>query len=357
MAGLLSLDNLKQALARKPPVPAYLVTGTEAVLRDEAVAAIIDAALDPSLRDFNLDLVNAGEVDPEQLAGICTSLPMMADRRVVVVRDIGAWRRRTRGRDAMATLLQQPAPETVVIMVESDLDPADSKDKTDKTLAGLAQVVRCDALDEEAAVAWVRERAQSVGVTLQPAAAAHLVAVAGTDLGGLRSELQKLEALAGSDPVSAERIGDLVGVRFGETSDDWVGAVLAGKVAESLRLLPVVLSQSGVSGVRLVTSLGSHFLLLGVARAAHDKRMPARGINKLLWDTLKRERPGGLGPWGPAVDRLAGAVRNWSLQGIATSLEALLDADRALKNTGLANEQAVLTELLLRLPSGRRAVA
>ena len=81
-------SQLRKNLAKAAPSGSYYIHGSEAILKDEAVAAVIDRALDPSLRDFNLDVHSAQQLEPDALGAACSTLPMMADLRVVVLRDI-----------------------------------------------------------------------------------------------------------------------------------------------------------------------------------------------------------------------------------------------------------------------------
>ena len=71
--------------------PAVYLYGEEDVLKDEVVRAIVDRVIDPALRDFNYDQRSAGQVDPESVETLCNTLPMMADRRLVVIRAV--WER------------------------------------------------------------------------------------------------------------------------------------------------------------------------------------------------------------------------------------------------------------------------
>src|SRR5436305_9640152 len=94
----LSLDKLRRSLQSGPPAPAYYVYGSEGILKDEAVALILDRALDPATRDFNLDICSAQQLDPASLPAACATLPMMAEHRVVLLRDIESWKRKSKGK-------------------------------------------------------------------------------------------------------------------------------------------------------------------------------------------------------------------------------------------------------------------
>ena len=93
-----TLDALLRSLPKGELSPVYYLHGAEDILKDEAVRAIVDRALDPALRDFNFDQRSAGQLDPEAIVTLCTTLPMMADRRVVVLREVEGWKRKPKTR-------------------------------------------------------------------------------------------------------------------------------------------------------------------------------------------------------------------------------------------------------------------
>ena len=328
--------------------PAYYFLGAENVLKDEATTALLDKVLDPGLRDFNLDVRSAQQLEPEDVLALCTTLPMMADRRVVVVRDVEAWKRKTRGKKAVLDYLEKPIPETVLVLVQgAGKDP--KEDKPDAELAKHAYTVAFAELTAEEAARWVDREAKAMGITFAEGAERHLLQTVGTDLGALRSELQKLHGLASEGPVTLERLGDLVGVRHGETPFDWRNAVMRGDTATALRLVPVVLSQSGVTGVRLAQLLGTALVATSALRGHFDRRVRDRQLNSAAWALLKSSRPAGLGQWGEEIEHLQRWVESWPQRRLRAALKAALDADRACKSTTITDETGIIRELVLRL--------
>src|SRR5687768_10983612 len=103
-----TLDAFFRALSKGPPAPTYYFHGPEDILKDEAVRAILERALDPALRDFNLDQRSAGQLDPESLFALCATLPMMAERRVVVLRDLEGLKRKPKVRSVLLGYLERP---------------------------------------------------------------------------------------------------------------------------------------------------------------------------------------------------------------------------------------------------------
>jgi DNA polymerase-3 subunit delta len=83
---LTSPDRLTRALEGGTRGGVFFLFGEEEYLKEEATAAITAAHLDPSTRDFNYDQLRGADVEPETLASIANTPPMMAEWRVVVVR-------------------------------------------------------------------------------------------------------------------------------------------------------------------------------------------------------------------------------------------------------------------------------
>jgi DNA polymerase-3 subunit delta len=330
---------LKQAA----PTSCYYFYGPVDLLKDEAVAELVDRFLDPSLRDFNFDQRSANQLAPEDIEPLCNTVPMMAERRMVVIRDIEAWSRKTRARSAVLAYLEKPAPETILILVQGS-----AEEKPDAELEARSTAIHFDKLRRDHAEKWLGKRAAKRGVTLAPEASAHLVTVLGDDLGLLAAELEKLAGLAGNAPVSLEQVESLLGVRHGETPDDWCREVLTGNPGKAVAMLPYVLDQAGVSGVRLLMQLGTHLTGLAAVRAQYDKGARGRALQSAAWDVLKRVRVWGVN-WGEAANLWSAAAPRWGRDQVRQALRAARDADQALKNTTISTDVGILTDLILGL--------
>ena len=349
----LSFDALHRALKSGDVANVYYLVGPEDVLKDEAVRLILDRALDPSLRDFNFDQRTATSLDAEALESLLDTLPMLAERRVVLLRDVDGWQKKARTRTALLKWLARPGRETVLIMVQGAGEP-----DADKDFAPRAVTVRCDALPPERTAKWAQHEASQAGVTLTPEAAAHLVKAVGAELSVLRAEVAKLASLPEGTAVTLELIGDLVGVRHGETVTDWRDAVMEDDTARATALVAPVLSQSGVSGVKLVTLLGTTLVGVSLARAQLDGGVRGRSLEQWLQNAIFRARPFGLPDWRAEPRLWARWAERWSTERLQGALAATLAADQSLKNTTLRNETSTVLDLVLELAaSTRRRVA
>src|SRR5690606_31125498 len=101
-------------LEQEQPAGAYFLHGEEEHLREAAVQRVVDAALDPATRDFNFDQLRGDDVTPETLASILATPPMMADHRVVVVRDVQGLS--PKAREVVESVASSPPAGLVLIL-------------------------------------------------------------------------------------------------------------------------------------------------------------------------------------------------------------------------------------------------
>lgn len=347
-----TIEVFHRSLRKSPPSGAYYFHGQEDVLKDEAVRAVLDRALDPSLRDFNLDQRSAGQLDPESLYTLCATLPMMAERRVVVLREVEALKRKPKVRAALLAYLARPAPETVLLLVQGS-----GEENEDKELARAACSVACDTLPPERALKWLLHRAEGLGVLLAPEAADHLVRSLGAELGLLQAELQKLAALPAGEPLSVKQVGEIVGVRHGETVFDWRDALFDGRTGQAVRLLRPLLDQPGGSAVKLVTMTGTTLVGVGIARGHYDRRLRGRALDDAVFETIRRQRVFGLLSWTEEKSRWVRWAAAWTPARLREGLRAALAADQALKGTTISDDLGILTDMALRMAPLQREAA
>jgi DNA polymerase-3 subunit delta len=343
-----TFSRLASSLKSGPAAPAYYIHGAEGILKDEALALILNRALDPGTRDFNLDVLSAQQIDPAELAAACATLPMMAERRVVVLRDVEAWKRKSKAKQPAVQYLEHPMLDTVLVMVQGNDDDPDDE------LASRSTAIECIAPVGDQLESWLDERLVMHSVQVVPEAREHLIRATGGDLGLLAAEVQKLGGLQVTGPIDANTVGDLVGVRFGETVDDWRDAVLRDETSRALALLPKLLETTGISGVKLVTQLGTSLVVMRWARATAERRKirDAALARVVKSDLLFKVRPG-VGSYDPFVRVVGEVVGRWSQPRLTTAIAAVLQADMALKQTTISGEGGIVTDLILTLATSR----
>jgi DNA polymerase III subunit delta len=336
-----ALKTLRDALKRGTFDGAYYVHGEDDFQKDDAVRQLVDAAVEPAMRDFNMEVLRAQEVDAKSLDAALSALPMMADRRIVVIRDAGALKKDAR--KVLDRYLEKPSPDILVIIVET------SGGKTDKELAKNSTPLEFEHLSADRIPRWISHYASTQFDAKISAEAADLLQIAvGTDLHQLVSELDKLASFANGREITEDDVGAVVGVRRGETMADFLDQVARRDVSKALELLPVILSQPKTSGVQLVMALTVQTIALAWGKARLKEGLSQSRLQGEYFGFLKQAGSAFTGrPWGSAASAWASAVERWSTASIEHSLDALLDADRMLKETRISSEEQIMTTLVL----------
>jgi len=337
----LTLDALLRSLKKKAPDAVYLLYGEEDVLKDEAVRALLEASVG-SDRDFNLDVRYAADLTPESFHALVNTLPMLAERRAVVVRGVEQLgKRKTKVRDEVVRYLAAPNPTTVLVLVVAAGEDPDAE------LVRASTAVNLEPLSAERVPRWLQHHAAGLGVMLEPEAAELLLSAVGNDLSIVARELEKLASLTVGTgrAVTAHDVTSLVGVRRGETLYDLVHAALERRVARAAQLVEPVLEQAGMSGVKILSVLGTHLVGTAVARAERD-RGTAR-VEDAVFRQMQTVRPHGLRNWREEAARWAAWSAQWSAAALARALRAALAADNALKTATVSDDRGIVTQLVL----------
>lgn len=317
---------------------AFFFHGDEEYLREDAVGRVVSAYLDPSTRDFNFDQLRGGDVAAEDLASLLATPPMMAEHRVVVLRD--AQGLSVKGREVVEAAAKSPEPG--LILVVSASIPSGSKAKFYDELKKRAVSLELSPLSHDDAPGWVMETArEELGVEVDLGAARALVGGIGVDLGTLGSELRKLAAyVQDRKRVTVDDVRAVGGILPRQDRWAWFDLIAERRFRDAIAALPILLEQ-GENGVGLVIGIGGTILKIGLVCAGGQ-------------GALERE----LKPFQKWMARRIGPqARRWSLPEVDQALEELLRTDRLLKSASLNDRQAI-EELLLRLWAvGRREAA
>jgi len=352
MAAQLSFDSAYRSLKREAPAPVYYITGDEDLLKDELVDLVLDQTVDPSCKDFNIDLRAASEVNGEGFHSLVETPPMLAERRAVVVKNVEHWRKNSKVWQVVYRYLENPSPTTVLVLL------AGAGQKHDKKLALAATHVVVEPLNPDRLRRWIGVRAERSGFSLTETATEHLLKSVGADLSHLAMEVEKLAAVATPDqPVDVDQVAQMVGVRRGETLHDWVDAVLVRDIPKAVAAVEPVLAAAGVTGVRMLNALGTGLVGVRLAVALMQDGGSPRRIEADLLNAIRASRPFGLRSWKVEAELWAGSALRWSSSEISQALHLAYECDRALKSTTLSDEKGTLTSLLLSLSPIEEAAA
>ena len=325
--------------------PAYLLYGENEFLKDAAARQIIDRAVDPGVRDFNVEIRRGADVDAETMESLLGTPPLMADRRVVLLRDVGALKKPARA--ALDRYLANPAADAIIVLVAASGTP-------DKGLEAKTTAVEFPVLTEDRIPRWIAHHVTTeLGGTVTPGAAALLLEAIGTDLPQLASELEKLMSYAENGGIDEAAVSAVVGIRHGETLGDVLDAVAARNSARAIELLPHVLSLPKTSTVSVVMALTTQMLALAWGRVLRDEGRSSSDVERAYFGLLKESAAMTGRPWGDAVRSWARVLDSWSRDDLSHAIDALLLADVALKESRVSSDEQTLITLILSICTPR----
>jgi len=341
---------LHTALKKREFDPVYYFHGDDDFLKDLRVRELVEAAVEPATRDFNLEQRRGADVDAEALDSLLSTPPMLAARRVVVIRD--ADKLKKEARKLLDSYLKRPAQDTVLLLVSP------SGVKIDRALDERSTSVEFPPLTGDRVPKWVVYQTETVlGRSISADAVSLLVEAVGADLSQLAMELEKLASYS-ADTIDEAAVAAVVGVRRGESVGDLLDAVAARDAATALRLIGGVLQQPKMNAVLLGMHLATQTLALAYAEAARARGVPSRALYNELMTLLKETGAFPGRPWGEAVNAWAKYSGRWSAVELDSALTSLLLADEAFKETKISSDEQLLTSLILALcgaGSSRRA--
>jgi DNA polymerase III subunit delta len=330
-------STVRASIAKRQPAPVYLLVGDDDA-EIVSLTAEITALVEDELRAFNVERLYAGDkgVTAASIVEAARMLPMMADRRVVIVlRGERLLKPKRRGRvedtesgeeesagdaEPLIEYLQRPETSTTLVVAAADVDRTRKIWKSG--FQKHAVVVECWGLKGEKdpryldlrAVAkraeqLVRQAVADAGQAIEPSAARLVAERAGADITRLRGDLDRLLLYAAGKPgITLADAQDVVSAE--SSQDDWAvtNAIQQGNTAEALRQLALALDSGAVP-----------YMVLGQLawfvreKLADPQRIPA-AVDALFRTDLDLKTSGG----DPRVllerlvVELCAAPRNWS---------------------------------------------
>ncbi len=328
----------------------YLFHGEDDFLKDARTRDLVAAAVDPATRDFNLEMRRAPDLDAEALDSMLSTPPLMAERRVVVVREVDKLKKDARA--VLVRYLERPAADTVLILVM----PAGTK--VDKSLAERSTAVEFAPLTGDRLPKWVRHHVEhDLSRSISDDAVALLIEAVGSDLSQLAVELEKLASYA-AERIDEAAVGAVVGVHRGASLGALLDAIGARRAIDATSLIAPVLQQPKTTAVSIVMNLTTQTLAMGYGLGLRARGLPSRALAAEYMTVLRESGSFPGRPWTEAVTAWARNTDLWTVSELDAALSALLLADVSLKDTRLSSDEQLLTSLVLTIcstGSSRRA--
>ena len=166
--------------------PVYVLHGEESFFIDRIASEVERLALEDHERDFNQTILYGRDCDADQVKDTCLRFPMMAERQLVVVRELQNWR--IDQVEKLEPYLLKPTPTTVLVLCYKHK----KIDGRKSILKGGGQVFLSDKVREDKLpdllITFAKNQKRKLGSAEATLLANHL----GTDLSKAIKEVEKL---------------------------------------------------------------------------------------------------------------------------------------------------------------------
>lgn len=205
--------ELKQHLRKKEYSPVYLMIGDESYLKQYYTNLIVQKNIDPTFESFNFERFEGKGLDIRDIYEKAMLLPMMSDKRCIVVDDFKLDGLNDKETSAFEDVLTR-LPETSVIVFRQDSVPFSKKSgkKVFSLIDKFGVVCELNKRKGQELIKPLISSAEKQNCVLSPTTASYLVQCVGDDFNVLINELNKVCNYAKSGEITKEQI-DAVAVK------------------------------------------------------------------------------------------------------------------------------------------------
>lgn len=324
--------------------PIYYLYGEEFffidLLQDE-----IEKLVPEDQKDFNFDLLYGSDISPARVLDIARSYPMMAEKRVVVVRDFLKLGENTNDGNLndFASYADQPNPSCLLCLIDSKYP--DKRTALGKSLnkSKQSEVYEFDTLPDYKLPDWIVDWTwHSHKKKIAPKAARILSEMVGQDLKLLSTELDKVCTFVDTvETVTEEHVIKISGSYRDYSVIELKNAVLNKNLEQALGIAEQMLLKSNYNAGEVIKTVGFFYNVF--CNIWQICRLTEKGLSKnQIQDHL-----------GIKSNYFFNAQWNeasrFSLAEMPRIFEALLDADSASKGFSTLDTSTIFLLLIKRI--------
>jgi DNA polymerase-3 subunit delta len=299
--------------------PLYFFHGDEPYLIQQAVQYVKACALHGSPADFNFSAYYAADAEISQVRDEVETLPMMAARRVVLLREVQDLS--DREWDQLTPLFEAPVDSTVFILAGSKMD---KRKRFFKQLLDSSVSVEFKKPFENQIPGWIKHICKGHELSISEEAVQLLHRLVGNQLSEIEAEVKKLAEYVGEKKhVELEDVAQCVSRKREENVFDLAESIAFGDRVRSLEQLVQLLDQ-GQSEIGIVQLVARHMRILMMVRQGQDQGLAGQKLatyaqvpSYYLNDYLKQ-------------------AKVWTMRKLESALVVLAETDKALKSSPMS---------------------
>jgi DNA polymerase III subunit delta len=310
-------EEYNKAIEKGDLAPLYLLYGEEPYLVERAVKKLLERAVDPGFRDFNLDIFYGNETKGEEVFTAAQTLPMFADRRVVLIKKAGDLS--APAMEVLLPYLQDPSPGTCFVL---QAEKVDGRKKFFAEFKKRGEMVEFKRPYENQLGPYVRDEVRAAGKKIDTAAAELLAYLVGNNLQELMSQIEKLCTFCGKkENIGIDDVKAIVSDTKAESVFEFTDALGARDLPKALRLL-TTLMRDGEAPLKILGGVARQYRQLWQVRELLDRKVSAGDIGQATK----------ISPY--FLKKVIEQARNYQVGELKVVFERMLELDLAFKSGG-----------------------
>lgn len=300
-------------------------------------------------KDFNFDLLYGKEISPEKVLSIVRSYPMMAEQRVVILRDfkeLSSYTDSDEGYEGQVNdiipYLKQPNPATLFVCIDSKKPHGNSKIGRTLSSSDHVGLHEFEEIPDYRLPDWIIDWASSRhNKNIKPPAAQMLAQYVGNSLKLLSTEIDKVCTFVdSSEEIKKADVKKIIGLYREYSVFELKDAVMDRDLEESLFIAEQMLQHSKNNTGEIIRTVGFFYSVF--SNIWQILRLAGSGSSK-------REVKNALGISGYYFENLWSEASAYELSEMPGIFEALLDADRASKGFTKLDTPSIFLLLIKRI--------
>ena len=314
-------------------IPSVLLfEGDEEHMKQSALDALCRKLLPEGLEDLNRAVLENPETN--ELIAAAETLPFMAGRRIVIVRNHPALSGRAEADDRLVEYLPSVPPSSVLLFY--CISKPDGRKKLYGAVRKLGGIVTFVPLRDLELTAFVTSAFKDLGKECDERTADFLIFTCGSDTGMLLTEVAKIAAHAGNAPAIHPDSVRAVATPSSEcTVFQMVDAVVSGQGSRAFLLMRNQLL-AGTDRMYMLSMLLRQYRLLQHIKIMQYEKRSAADIRTAL----------GVPPF--AVDQYVRQAAGYTNGQVKNAVNICFDAEYGVKS-GRLNQDGVLESVMLKL--------
>jgi len=281
---------------------------------------------DKAEKDLNYHQFSGFENSISEILAACLSFPMLADKKMVVVKDFD--KIKLNDKDSFLKYIQHPQPSTVLVLAAEKF----SNIKFYMDIMKLASSIKCRSLTHDEIYKWTNNKFQEANIEASKECIAFLIENIGNNLLRLNLEIEKIiNYLSPEKALTLDIVSQLIGFTKEVNFFNFQRSLASRDLSSSLKI-GLQLIEQGSSLAAILPMLFIFFRRLWVVKHLMAKRYSQNQILQKLSGSRY------------AYFDIFNSVENFSYQQIIMIMEKLEEAELQLK-TSLKTNDSILTML------------